>query len=383
MKVAYMRDVYFTKAEIFLPNEPVSNDEMEQYLGLINGNESKARGLILRSNKIKSRYYALDRNGNPTHTNAQLTATAIRKLFDERFRMDDMQLLTCGTSSPDAIQPAHALMVQGELGGKSMEVMSAHGTCNAAMLALKYAYMSVASGLTDNAVCAGSEVFSSWMLARNYDKEIDRRRELEANPYISFEKEFLRWMLSDGAAAMLLEDKPNDKGLSLRIDWLEIKSFANELESCMYAGSIKNPDGTLTGWREVGADDQNLQSIFSLKQDAKLLQEHIVPKGFEFLTEVLEKYQTGMDSYDYFLPHLSSMFFKDKIYDMMLQTGVLIPMEKWVLNLDRIGNIGSASAFFLIEDLFHSGRLKKGERILVMVPESARFSYTYIQLSVV
>ncbi|MEJ2594716.1 MAG: 3-oxoacyl-[acyl-carrier-protein] synthase III C-terminal domain-containing protein [bacterium] len=324
-----MRDVFFTKSETFLPNEPVSNEEMEQYLGLINGNESKARGLILRSNKIKSRYYALDRDGNPTHTNAQITAAAIRKLFDKQFGLDDVELLTCGTSSPDTIQPAHALMVQGELGGKSLEVMSAHGT------------------------------------------------------YIAFEKEFLRWMLSDGAAALLLENQPAKNSPSLRIDWVEIKSYANELESCMYAGSQKNEDGSLTGWRELSSDEQNLHSIFSLKQDAKLLQKYIVPTGFRFLKEVLAKHDVSMDTYDYFLPHLSSMFFKDKIYEVMEGSGLKIPLEKWVLNLDRIGNIGSASAFFLIDELFHSGRIRKGERILVMVPESARFSYTYIQLSVV
>ena len=147
-----MKEVYFTRTETFLPNDPVSNDRMEEYLGYVNGNESKARGLILRSNKIKNRYYALDKNGNITHTNAQLTAKAIRMLFSEDFKQEDIELLTCGTSSPDAVQPAHALMVQGELGGKSLEVMSAHGTCNAAILALKYAFMSVGSGMTKNAV---------------------------------------------------------------------------------------------------------------------------------------------------------------------------------------------------------------------------------------
>jgi 3-oxoacyl-[acyl-carrier-protein] synthase-3 len=378
-----MRDVYLNKAEIFLPNEPVANDEMEQYLGLINGNESKARGMILRSNQIKTRYYALDREGNNTHTNARLTVEAIRKLFDDQFTLEDIELLTCGTSSPDTIQPAHALMVQGELGGKAMEVMSAHGTCNAGMLAMKYAIMSIGSELTDNAVVAGSELFSTWMLAGNYEKEIDKRKELEANPYIAFEKEFLRWMLSDGAAAMLLESKPNATGLSLKVDWIEIKSFANELESCMYAGSVKQKDGSLTGWREVSSEEQNLQSILSLKQDAKLLQKHIVPTGMKFLKEILPKHRIRMETYDYFLPHISSMFFKDQINDAMKEEGFAIPLEKWVLNLDRIGNIGAASAFFLIEELFHSGKLKKGEKILVMVPESARFSYTYLQMTVV
>lgn len=378
-----MKDVYFTKAETYLPNDPISNDEMEAYLGKINGNESKARGMILRSNKIKTRHYALDREGNQTHTNAGLTAIAIQQLFDDRFTQNDIELLTCGTSSPDAIQPAHALMVQGELGGKAMEVMSAHGTCNAAMLALKYAYMSVASGLTKNAVCAGSELFSSWMLAKNYQKEIDKRKELEENPYIAFEKDFLRWMLSDGAAAMLIEDKPNDNSLSLRIDWIEIKSYANELDSCMYAGSVKNKDGSLKGWREIAPEEQNLQSVFSLKQDAKLLQEYIVETGLKFMEEVSERHNIDLNSVDYFLPHISSMFFKNRIQESMLKQGINIPFDKWLLNLDRVGNIGSASAFFLIEELFHSNYLKKGDKILVQVPESARFSYSLMMLTAV
>ena len=378
-----MKDVYITRIEKFLPNQPISNDEMEDYLGLINDNESKSRGMILRSNQIKTRYYALDKNGNSTHTNAELTAIAIRKLFDDTFTLEDVELLTAGTSSPDAIQPSHALMVQGELGGASIEVMSAHGTCNAAMLSLKYAYMSLVSGIASNAVCAGSETFSSWMHAKNYDKEIDRRKELEENPYIAFEKDFLRWMLSDGASALLLQDKPNKKSISLKIEWIDIRSYANELEACMYAGCAKDENGKILGWRELDADEQNFQSVFSLKQDARLLQKHIVYTGISFLKDIIRDRSLDIDTIDYFLPHISSMYFKDKVFNGLIERGLKIPLDKWLLNLDRIGNIGAASAFFLIEELFHSGKLKKGEKIFVMVPESARFSYTYMLLTVV
>jgi len=58
-------------------------------------------------------------------------------------------------------------------------------------------------------------------------------------------------------------------------------------------------------------------------------------------------------------------------------------MEKWFYNLTKVGNVGSASPLLMLEELLHSGKLKKGERILVMVPESARFSYAYLYLTVV
>jgi 3-oxoacyl-[acyl-carrier-protein] synthase-3 len=86
---------------------------------------------------------------------------------------------------------------------------------------------------------------------------------------------------------------------------------------------------------------------------------------------------------DYFLPHLSSMFFKNYAVEGFLKEGIDIPEHKWFLNLPRVGNVGAASGMLMIEELFNSGSLKKGEKILVMVPESARFSYTYILLTVV
>jgi 3-oxoacyl-[acyl-carrier-protein] synthase-3 len=37
----------------------------------------------------------------------------------------------------------------------------------------------------------------------------------------------------------------------------------------------------------------------------------------------------------------------------------------------------------MLDELFQSGKLKKGEKILMMIPESARFSYAYVLLTVV
>ena len=108
-------DVFITKAGKFLPNEPVSNDDMELYLGMVDGKPSKARRIVLRRNGIKQRYYALDKEGNTTHTNPQMAANAIRSLFDTRLTLDDIDLLSCGTSTPEQILPSHGSMVHGEL----------------------------------------------------------------------------------------------------------------------------------------------------------------------------------------------------------------------------------------------------------------------------
>ena len=378
-----MSDVYITRIEKYLPNEPVPNEDMEMYLGKINGNDSKSRGLILRNNRIKSRYYALDKQGNITHTNARLSALAVKKVLSQDIDINEIELLTAGTTSPDALQPAHALMVHGELAARPMETMSAHGTCNAGMLSLKYAFLAIKSGEVDRAVSVASETMSSWMHARNFQDEIDKRLEIEKNPYIAFEKDFLRWMLSDGAAAALLCNKPETGKLSLRIEWIDVKSWAGELETCMYAGSAKSTDGRMVGWREMTNDQRALESVFSLKQDAKLLQKYVIATGIKHLKMVLEKYHLDEREVDWFLPHLSSMFFRDQAIKGFEEAKIRIPEEKWFMNLPYIGNVGAASALLMLEEIWHSGKLCQGQRILVMVPESARFSYTYMLLTVV
>ena len=86
---------------------------------------------------------------------------------------------------------------------------------------------------------------------------------------------------------------------------------------------------------------------------------------------------------DYYLPHMSSEYFKKDMMEYMKQIGMEVPAENWFYNLPRVGNVGSASPFLMMEELFQSGRLKKGDHLLVMVPESARFTYAYLYLTVV
>ncbi|PZF73731.1 beta-ketoacyl-ACP synthase III [Taibaiella soli] len=378
-----MRSVYITRVSKFLPNEPIGNDEMEGVLGMVGDKPSKARAIVLRNNGIKRRFYAL-KNGKRTHSNAELASIAIKQLFDEKLPISKLQVLTAGTTSPEQILPSHAAAIHGQLGiNQRLELISASGACCSSMQGLKYAFMAIRSGEADVAVSVGSERFSSWLTADRFQPEVENLMQLEANPYIAFEKDFLRWMLSDGAGAALLQPTPNEEGISLKLEWIETTSFANELETCMYAGSVKNEDGSITGWNDMDVPEWTKNSVFALKQDTRLLGENIVPKGGVYLAELMEKHGLTVDMVDYYLPHMSSEFFKKQIFEHHERIGMNIPYEKWFYNLPQVGNVGSASPFLMLEELFHSGRLKKGDRLLVMAPESARFSYAYLYLTVV
>lgn len=377
-----MDNVFITQTSHFFPNEPISNDEMEDYLGLINNHKSLSRPIVLRNNGIKTRYYALDKQGNMTHTSVQMAANAVRGLEGPDFKLADAEVFAYGTASPEQLMPSPAVMVHGEMPESgNMEVVSFQGSCCTSVEALKYCCYALAAGDANEAVCAASERLSALMRAENFKAEGDVIA-LNKRPILAFEKDFLRWMLSDGAAAVRVSNKPAEGRLSLKVEWIELTSFANERETCMYLGGEKMPDGSLKGWNMYPQDEWLPKSIFSLKQDTRILGDNIVKLGGVFLERMMKKHNLSKDGVDWFLPHMSSIFFKEQMRQNMEDLGIVVPEDHWFYNLTRIGNIGSVSALAMIDEIYHSGLLKKGEHILVAVPESARFTYGYIYLTV-
>ncbi len=377
-----------TDVAAFLPNKPVSNDEVEKCLGAVNIISSQIKNIVLKSNDIQTRYYALDpETGIPTHTNAQLTAEAIRLLRPyEGFSLDAIECLCCGTTSPDQLMPGHALMVHGEMKSGPCEVVSTSAGCISGMTALKYGYMDVALGLVKNAVATGSEVMSAFMRAAFYEG-VEHKKEVisKKDEFLPFDSSFLRWMLSDGAGAMFLAPERIEGRPALKIDWIEEVSFAGEFETCMYAGARKNDDGTMTGWREYPSQlDAVKNGALLVQQDVKLLN---LNGGLvsvqKTLPMIIKKWGISASDVDWLLPHYSSGYFRQVYYNRLKEFGFEIPYEKWFTNLSYKGNTGSASIFIMLEELFHSGKLKKGDKVLCFVPESARFSVCYMLLTVI
>jgi|MGYP001436620316 3-oxoacyl-[acyl-carrier-protein] synthase-3 len=378
--------VYINDIAAFLPNDPVSNEEIEDVLGKIHNIRSRVKSMVLKNNGIQTRYYAVDRKtGAFTHTNASMTAEAIRRLKPyPGFTVGDIECLCAGTSTPDVLLPGHALMVAGELKIGPCEAISTSGICLCGITSLKAAFANVAMGWTKNAVATGSELASSLLLSHFFE-HLPEDPDFKNRPILAFESEFLRWMLSDAAGAIFLSPEKNEERLSLRLDWIEHVSYAGSMETCMYAGGQKNADGTVTGWRQVGSLEKAMkENYFALKQDTELLGESIIQITVtQGLVRTIAHRDLRADDIDWFLPHYSSEFFRDKVYTAMEEIGFGIPYEKWFTNLIYKGNTGSASIYVMLEELFHSGRLQSGDRILCYIPESGRFSVAYMMLTAV
>ena len=381
-------DVYITQTSAVLPNEAITNDEIENVLGMVHGKPSRAKRIVLKQNGIKERYYVLDpKTGQPLFTNAQLTANAVKQLFTNEDDLNSVGCLACGTTLADQLAPNHAVMVHGELKNTHCEVNAASGICMSGISALKYVWMSVKCGEHNMAVSTGSETASVILHAEKYSKpETHTPEELEKQPELAFEKDFLRWMLSDGAGAFLLENTPTPRSSQpvLKINWIKILSFANELETCMYAWAEKDENGGLRSWMDFEKSELMDRPILTFSQDVRLLNKNIVDVVLiKALKQIIEETNLDINSIDYFLPHISSMYFYNRVDKALTKNNLHIPQNKWFTNLTTRGNTGSASIYIMLDDLLKSGKIKSGNKILCFIPESGRFSSSFMLLTAV
>ncbi len=385
-----VQNAFIVGTGAFYPNAAVDNDSIETVLGCVEGEPSWAKDAVLQSCGILSRHYAIDpRTRLPTHTNAELTAAAIRQAVAAvGCSVKDIDLLACGTSSPDQLNPSHACMVHGELASHPLEAVSFSGFCASSTLALRYAALSVRSGERSLAAVCGSEIASAALRAERFrlPKPTASRGEIVANPFLTMNKEFLRWILSDGAACALVAPGPRADGPSFRIEWIDGTSMAHSNPVCMYAGGVKDrKTGRLTGWLQMPDLAQAVsENVMCLTQDVDLLRRSIIQVGIKgVFGDIVRLRGLRPDDYAFFLPHLSSFFFREPVAEAMAEVGCGIPVERWFTNLDRVGNLGSASLLSMLDAFARSPKCRPGQKILCGVPESGRFSFYFVELTVV
>ncbi|CAH1226101.1 hypothetical protein PAECIP111893_05322 [Paenibacillus plantiphilus] len=374
-----MNPVYMTSIGKFLPGPPIGNEEMEDYLGKIGGKGSKSKRRILEQNQIRYRHYAMDKEQKSQYTNAEMASLAIRDALERNESIADNAIgfLAAATTQGDLLVPGFASMVHAETRLPVMEIATHHGVCASGMHALKNAYLHVQSGEHETAVSCASEFPSRAFKHTRFEAQAGNN-----DRPVPFDTDFLRFMLSDGAGAAVLQNKPSLKGQSLRIEWIDNQSYANKYDVCMYAGFNKEREEAAS-WLDYSsiheaADD----GAVNLKQDIRLVNE--MPKvGVNRFFELVEEGRINPAAIDWMVCHYSSHFFREEIFRLLQLGGMTIPEEKWFTNLYTKGNTGAASIYIMLEELLHSGQLSEGEQVLCMVPESGRFQTSFMLLTVV
>ncbi len=357
---------FLTRTGAFLPGFPIENHDISKYLGRLAGEEDVERQ-VLAMNGIVRRYYAQNTDQVATHDVYELATQAVVKCLDGANSPPPFTFLSAGTtyaplSGPGLASIVHHRLAERSIVDRPLELSSHGGICTSAAAAIVAAVRAVQSGQHQSALCIGTE-HASEILKSSVIRPIDDRTEqADLRRTQWFMSVFLRFMLSDGAGAFLLESQPAKGQLSWRIDWTHSMSFAHAAPLCMQL--------------------QTQRAL--LMQDVTILSRHLFPTGFAFAQAALEKNGEDLSSYDFVLPHLSSFFFRRKVERILteLSQAPEQPPRYWT-NLATAGNTGSASIYILLDQFLSEHEIREGQRLLLFIPESGQFNFVMISLTAV
>jgi 3-oxoacyl-[acyl-carrier-protein] synthase-3 len=369
-----MTHAFLTSTGSFLPGPPVDNSKIEAILGLVDRKPSRLRARILKANGIQTRHYAIDGEQRTTHSAADMAVAAAKHCVDESpVPMKSIGMLSCATTQGDMVVPGFGSMVQAGLGIPGVELLTTHGICSSSVMAIKAAANSLSLGQHASALVVVSELASRLLKHTRYEAA-------GGFDAMDFNSEFLRWMLSDGAGAWLIENAP--RGRCLRMDWIHSFSHADSFPVCMGIGLPTDPDDVRT-WQDFPTyGEAEAAGALLIRQDVRLL-EQMVKLGVDGALRLIEAGTLVMREVDHFLCHYSSHHFRGKIADLLDMCGASIPEDRWFTNLYTRGNTGAASILIMMDEFLRGDRAQVGDTVLCMVPESGRFNTAYMHFTLV
>ncbi|WP_269532096.1 iron-containing redox enzyme family protein [Chitinimonas sp. BJYL2] len=364
--------VYIEATGMHLPGPAIDNEAMDDYIAPINRLSGRIKARILAENGIQSRHYAIDAAGKTLMSHAQLASAAIHDCLNRaKSTLRDVSLLSVGSSGGDALMPGFASMIQGELGAPPMSTLSSQGVCGAGVTAVLHAAQGIELGAHRQALAVAAEMPSrmfkrSRFGPRGYDSDFDAH--------------FLRWMLSDGAGAMLLSDSPSQRSpVRIKLSWIHQQSFAGDYPVCMQLGLSEDRSTSFLDY--PSASEAEAAGALSLRQDIRLLP-HLFDVSIHEFVKLVDAGWVKPDEVTHFLCHYSSEKFAPVVESLLDKAGLSIPKARWYSNLSTRGNTGAASIFIMLAEFLASRSLHAGEKILCFIPESGRISAAFMLLEV-
>lgn len=368
---------YIKSVGRFLPGDPIPNDEIDEYIGELGASSAALRERVIENSGIATRHYALDKEQESQHSAAGMAAMAARDAL-ERAEVDieEIDLISAASSCPDLLAPGLASMVHGELGNGPCEIATSQGICCSGAVALKNAYLHVLHDQKENAVACAVEFTSRFLKSSWLNHSGDAR-----GKRLSLDGAFLRYILSDGAGAALVGSEPGP-GVGFRIEWISQRSYAATGPPVMYCG-IEGLDSDRAWADYPSAKEAALGGAFSFRQDLRRLPDVVRVCADEFV-RLVDAGTFEPEEIRFVAAHYSSAALKDAaLREMKTRECQQIPEERWRSNLSRVGNVGSAAIYLILEELIGSGELRDGDQVLCFVPESGRYSIAYMLLSAV
>jgi 3-oxoacyl-[acyl-carrier-protein] synthase-3 len=308
----------------FLPEKRLTNDDLSK---MVDTNDQ----WIIQRTGIKERRIA-----GPHESTATLGAAAARKaLAAAGLEPGDLDLIICGTISPEMTFPSTACFIAADLGLNSTPAFDITAACSGFIYTLETAATFIKAGRYRNVLAIGAET-----LSRITDYK-DRSSCI---------------LFGDGAGAVVLQ-RSNDTTRGVIYSALHADGHGWELLCCK-PGS-RHPINELL----LAAGDQYM------KLKGREVYKFAVQRFEELIEDAMRKCELTTDQVKLIVPHQVN---KRIIDSAMEKLG--LPPEKAFVNIDRYGNTSAASIPIALDEACREGKLSPGD-VMIMVAFGAGLTW--------
>jgi len=298
-----------------VPNRVLTNAELERMV------ETNDEWIVERTG-IRERHIA--RDGETPSTLA--VEASWKALSIANLKPNDLDLIICATSTPEYIFPATACLVQNKLGATRAGAFDLLAACTGFIYALDMAAQAIRSGSIESALVIGAETLSRFV---NWK---------DRNTCILF---------GDGAGAFVLQASEEPGGILSAV--LHSDGSGGDLIS-LPAGGSRHPASEATIRNEMHYIHMDGRGVFrfATRIMAQATREAISAAGLQ------------LQDVRWIIPHQANL----RIIEAAAR-GLKMPLEKFIVNIDRYGNTSTASIPIAVCEAVADGRLKAGDKIVL------------------
>ena len=252
---------------------------------------------------------------------------AIRAIANAGLTPADIGMIIVGTVTPDMMFPSTACLIQQKIGARNAWGFDLSAACSAFTYSLTTASQFVASGAHEHVLVVGADVMSS---------------------IIDYKDRATCVIFGDGAGAVVVS--------AAQAGGPHILDFEHEIDGsggaalCMPAGGSLQPASHETV-------DQRLHYV---KQDGQMVFKFAVRKTEEIARRLMERNGLTAADIDLFVSHQANR----RIIQAATEKLGVDP-SKVIINIERFGNTTAATIPLALNDAVISGRLKKGQLVLL------------------
>ncbi|MDY6800350.1 MAG: 3-oxoacyl-ACP synthase [Bacteroidota bacterium] len=355
--------VKITGTGSYLPGKPITIDEVDHFLGELTEVPKKLQKWLQRMKvlmqemlEVKHYHFAIDPETREfTDDNITMSVKAAKKALNAAgFKANDIDLIVYGSAHQDQM-PTTSVRIQEALGIEQCGEMGIHANCTSAYKAFLVASDFIKSGRYKNALVISSSMSSSELRAEYYNQLLVKKEEL-----------FLRYFLSDGAGALLLQ-ADNEKKNGLYVEETYMESIGGKKPAAMLN---KRPAYWMNPKQEYELGYHHLSQMFNeqLRTHFHDNDGSVFIKG---LKRMLRKYPVDLKQLKYFQVNFPSKHISELIMDECEALG--IDRNTLYTKMSGMGYAGPPMAFISINKIVSEEKLQTNDIILSFVTEVSKF----------